>query len=353
MVLNILILTGRFGFGHYSAALSIKEKILKDNPTYNVIILDFIEYIFPYISKIIYNGFNFLVNKCHTIYNIFNRVAAKKSRTPLKMVIIKKIESLLNENKIDLIISVVPMSTQYISAYKRFFNNKIPLNTCITDVDVHEEWISDETDYYFVADNKTKDNLIKMNVLESKIIVSGIPVKEEFVISKKTNKKNILIMGGGLGLIPKSGDLLEKLNNNKDINVTIIVGKNKKLYYKCLNKYKNIKVIGFTQEVYKYMDDADLIITKAGGITLFEAINSETPMFVINPFLTQEMGNAFYIEEKNIGNVLWNKNNNVYEELIKLLEDRKKLKIMSHNMKIIKNDLLDIPYTIINKREVY
>ena len=52
--MNILILTGRFGFGHYSAATSIKEHILKENPNYNVEILDFIDYMFPFLNKIIY-----------------------------------------------------------------------------------------------------------------------------------------------------------------------------------------------------------------------------------------------------------------------------------------------------------
>lgn len=36
------------------------------------------------------------------------------------------------------------------------------------------------------------------------------------------------------------------------------------------------------------MKRAELIVTKLGGITLFEAINSKTPIYVLCPFLSQE-----------------------------------------------------------------
>ncbi len=76
--MNILILTGNFGFGHNSAAKAIKEKLLLENPDYNVEIIDFIEYLFPTLNKFIYGGFNFLVDKCQALYNFFNKISSKK-----------------------------------------------------------------------------------------------------------------------------------------------------------------------------------------------------------------------------------------------------------------------------------
>ena len=49
-----------------------------------------------------------------------------------------------------------------------------------------------------------------------------------------------------------------------------------------------MRIIGYTNEVDKYMKEADLILTKSGGITTFEAIYSETPMYIVTPFLSQE-----------------------------------------------------------------
>ena len=52
------------------------------------------------------------------------------------------------------------------------------------------------------------------------------------------------------------------------------------------------------------MKEADLLITKPGGITMFEAIASRTPLFILPPGLAQEKENAAFIETSGIGYVL-------------------------------------------------
>lgn len=80
------------------------------------------------------------------------------------------------------------------------------------------------------------------------------------------------------------------------------------------------------------MKKADIIVTKAGGITTFEAIASKTPLYVIKPFLEQEFGNAKYIEEHNIGRVLWNKDSDEIEDIVNLIHNDKLLETMKENM---------------------
>lgn len=348
--MNFLILTAKFGFGHTSVANSIKEKILLEHPEYNVQVIDFIEYLFPKISKIIYGLFNFLVNKCCTLYNFLNKIGSKNSKVPLKSFILRKIDKLLNNNDIDMCIYVFPICSQYVSLYKATRKSKVILNTCITDIDVSKEWINDEINLYFVASEKTKNALVNMGVSSNKIVISGIPVKNKFDCKRDLKiKKNILIMGGGLGLIPSIDDFLNDLNSNNNFTITIIVGNNQKLYNKIYTKYKNVNVIGFTDKVYKFMQEADLIVTKAGGVTMFEAIASETPMFIIKPFLKQELGNALYIEDNNIGRVVWNKCKFISNDIISLIENKAKRLEMINNMKTIKKNFENISYISLKK----
>ena len=338
--MNIIILTAKFGYGHISVAESIKEKLLKENKDNNVIIIDFISYLFPRLNKYIYGTFNFLVNKCSKIYNILNLIAPKKTSVPLKKVLVKKIEKLIKDNNIETIISVVPICSSYISAYKKINNDNIPLNTVITDVDVHDLWINSNTDFYYVSSKKTKMQLINKNINKEKIKITGIPVKDKFQIkNKKITRKNILIMGGGLGLIPNIDMFLNKLEENQNLNTTVIVGNNKKLYRKLNKKYQNIKILKFTENVHEYMKNSDLIITKAGGITLFEAIKSKTPLYIIKPFLMQEIGNAKYIEDENIGKIIWKKDKNIINKIIELLNNEIELETMKINMQKIEKNL--------------
>ncbi|WP_434799102.1 MGDG synthase family glycosyltransferase [Terrisporobacter vanillatitrophus] len=255
----------------------------------------------------------------------------------------KKLDLLLKNNDVDLVISTFPACSQYFSAYKKMRNYNIPLYTYVTDISVNEEWISEQTDLYFVGSDITKNSLLCKNVDSDKIVISGIPVKQNFkeekIIEKSKDKKEVLIMGGGLGLIPCAMDFLEKLSKDDNIKITFIAGKNKKLLEYLKDKYPNVESIGYTDKVDQYMKKADLIISKSGGITLFEAIFSETPLYVIRPFLYQEIGNALYIQDSCIGKVIWTNGTDIYEDVASLLNNELLLKSMEENILIEKEKL--------------
>ena len=358
--MNILILTGRFGMGHIKAAEAIRENLLDAKPDAKVSIVDFMDYIFPCMSRHIYNGFNFIVSRCSGIYNYLNKAAGKYANVPLKGRLIKKMDDLIAAYDADIIITALPICGQYISAYKQAVNSALPLYTYITDITAHEEWISDKTDFYFVGSQSTKNALISKGVDACKILITGIPVKKSFrqvgaekdsqLAAAQNNlqlrrkqpanqkKKQVLIMGGGLGLLPGGNEILKIANENQKISATLIAGKNARLEKEIREKYPNIKVVGFTNTVYSYMEKADLIITKPGGITTFEAIASRTPLYIIHPFLEQEKGNAQYIESHNIGRVLWRRNAAVKEDFIRLIENESLLKTMKENMRRIEEN---------------
>lgn len=320
--MNILILTGRFGMGHIKCAEALEEKIMSEHPDSKVFTIDVIDYIFPHLSSMIYKSFSLLVTRLPGMYNLCNKSAARYGGVPLKRTIARKIEKLIEYVSPDLVVANLPVCSKYFSAYKDFSGCKIPLYTYITDITVHEEWLADNTDLYFVGDNSTRQALISKGVPEKKIIISGIPVKScfnaeaEYVCERDKNHAegfedsdctgNILIMGGGLGLIPGGTHLLKYINDHLDLHATLIAGQNKKLARKVSRMFPNINVVGYTDKVYEYMKEADLVVTKPGGITTFEAIASQTPLYVINPFLEQEMGNAYFIESSNIGRIIRN-----------------------------------------------
>ena len=334
--MNILILTGRFGMGHIKAAEAIEEQILTENPNAEVTTIDFIDYMFPAISKSIYKGFNFMVSRCAGIYNAVNKAAGKNSGVPLKLTFTRKIDKLIEMYQADAIVVAFPVCSQYISSYKRMRRCRIPLYTYITDITAHEEWIAPETDKYFVGDVTTKNALLSKGISADKIAVTGIPVRQCFYqeyAEKNTSRKEILIMGGGL--VPSSENFLQKLSARRDVKVTVITGKNEKLRRSLEKKFPGVEVIGYTDEVNRYMQRADLIVTKAGGITTFEAIAAKTPLYIIKPFLEQEFGNAKYIEDHNIGRVLWDTAADEAADILKLIENKGLLDTMRKNMKAI------------------
>lgn len=341
--MKILILTGRFGLGHYSVSEAIKQEINNTNSNIEVEIIDILDYLMPKASELIYKSFNVLVTKWSNLYNFINTNNEENNIKTFNYIFVKKIDKLLEEYKPNIIISTLPISSQYISKYKSIKKSNIPLFTFITDISSHNEWIHKNTDFYFVGDISIKRSLINKGISESKIIVTGIPVKQQFknnvIEFNKKKTKEILIMGGGLGLISFNEDLFNKLNNEKDIKTTIITGNNRSMYEELKSKYKNINVIGYTNKINEYMRNADLIVSKSGGITLFEAIYSETPIYVVNPFLMQEVKNARFIEERGIGQVVWNEKDDITDDILSIINDDESIEIMKNNMKKIKENV--------------
>lgn len=240
--MNILILTAKYGMGHYMASNAIKQEL--ENKNVHVDVIDFFDIIFPRIKNAIYSTFNFLVSRCSRIYNFLYKFSANTSEAPFKTVVGKRLEKIIEENNVDIVISTFPACSKYISAYKKEKAKNLKLYTYITDVEVNYEWLTDETDSYFVASNETKTQMIDYGVLEEKVNVVGIPVRKEFKEEKQVKRKNeIVVMGGGLGLIPCIERTLDNLSTNKDIHITLLAGKNKKLFDKYYNQYSNITVV--------------------------------------------------------------------------------------------------------------
>ena len=92
-------------------------------------------------------------------------------------------------------------------------------------------------------------------------------------------------MCGSMGCGPIK-DLAELLPQQlpEDALLVIICGNNVKLY-RSLTKYplpENVRVIGFTSRMPLYMDAAELILTKPGGLSTTEAAVKGLPMIFID-----------------------------------------------------------------------
>ena len=87
-------------------------------------------------------------------------------------------------------------------------------------------------------------------------------------------------------------------------------------------------------------------ITKPGGITMFEAIHSQTPLYVNKPFLIQEAGNAAWIEAMHIGVVHWDDGRDPAQDILDLLENDVQLAEMKYNMQAMSEQLRRVPSLI-------
>ena len=303
--MEILILTGKFGMGHWSAALSIQEQLEREGHQAQVV--DFFAYALPETAPALYRGFNLLVTYGGGIYNLFHRMKRNaEGEVPLASQFTRRLAGLLAVTRPDVVVSTHPVCSGVVARYKAERTSALPLVTCVTDITSHSEWIHPGTDRYLVAGEDVKTALVRKGVDAERGTVTGIPVRAQFSseLRRMDGPRQLLIMGGGLGLMPRKDSFYEALNALPGVHTTILTGKNQKLYDRLAGKYENIEVVAFTDRVYEYMGRAHLMLSKPGGITTFEAIAAQLPMLAWEPFLEQERENARFLVAHGLGRVV-------------------------------------------------
>ena len=341
--MNILILTGKFGMGHWSASQSLRQELLCAEPTAEVIVEDFPSFALPNFSSAIYRGFDFMVTYASHLFNTYYRLTelgSPDAHPMFERLMLDKMVELLALRQPDMVIATHPLCAQVVSRLKETESLQLPLVTCITDVTTHPEWINGGTDCYLVPSEDIRLALHAKGVPTSQILVTGIPVRQEFhhlAHRRGGAVRRLLLMGGGLGLLPKNDNFYASLAALPNVHVTVITGKNEKLREHLSEQFPTIEVLGFTDRVSEYMAQADLIVSKPGGITLFESIFSQLPILTWPPQLQQERNNARWLTHSGIGWVA--EHMDCAEEIAALILDDDALRSAGENMGRMRHSL--------------
>ena len=333
--MKILILTAATGGGHLRASSALKSYILENRDDCEVEIVDSLKYISPLLDKTVTEGYETMAKRTPKLFgSLYKSTNRDKSKTTYFFcnIFCKYLMPLVNEFQPDIIISTHPFATEMISLLKEDGRITVPLICIMTDYAPHRAWIHPYVDSYIVSNEGMVDAMAKMGAPRERVHPYGIPVDESFYekmnrtevleqMGLSPDKPTILIMAGSFGV----SNILRIYNNiikvNLDFQIIVITGKNERLY-EAFNKLiirnsrqkplhnasvklkpkpsKPTKLLFFTNEVYKYMQISDLIITKPGGLTVSEALACNLPMAIFDAIPGQESENADFLIDNNM-----------------------------------------------------
>jgi len=350
---KVLILYAPLGSGHKLAADAIAQAFVEKYPDIevrNVDVLDFISkslrHSLPWAYNFVTARFPF-VYKC--FYGYYNGKLSKKQSNNILNIILKKSHfiNFINEFNPDLIISTNPLPMQLVSKTKEKKIINIPSANVCTDFGFHSLWVNPDVNFYFVANEEIKKALIKYGVGNDKIVVTGIPTNPKFnktldhqiIVDKlgfNFSEPIILIVGGATSHTSFLRIINGLKNKNKKLQFIIVAGRDKTLQKKLkeskINKDPFIAVFDFVHNLDEYMTVADLILTKAGGLTVSECLVKNLPMVINNIIPGQEEDNVEYIVKNGAG--IRTKN---VEETVNIINDLflnpKKLSAMGKSCK--------------------
>lgn len=317
---RVLILSEGFGSGHTQAGHALAAGLKRKNPQIRTKVLELGSFLNPTVAPLILSAYRMTVSTSPALVGLFYRRKYEKpvgrfARLALHKMFYQHAAEVIAQLRPDLIVCTHPIPSAIVSYLKLTAGLEVPLCTLITDYDAHGSWMSPGVDRYLVSTPEVKALLVQRGVAPSKVQVTGIPVHPDFWSKQDKasaraelglkNMPTALVMGGGWGLLFKE-DLLAKLAAwSEEIQIVCCMGSNEKLAARLRAhpalQHPNIKVIGFTREIGKWMDASDLLVTKPGGMTCTEGMAKGIPMLFFESIPGQEEKNREYFVQHGFG----------------------------------------------------
>ncbi|MFH1645938.1 MAG: glycosyltransferase [Candidatus Omnitrophota bacterium] len=327
---KILIAYASAGAGHKKAAEAVYKALLeKNNDNAKVTCIDTLDYSNLFF-KFSYRGvYIFLISRFPKLwgffYNLLNNRIFFTLNSPFRRFFnflnTKKLLKFVDKEKFDLIISTHFMATEVIGRHKQKGKTSAKLVNIITDFKPHLFWVSKYVDSYIVASDVTYSELLKIDVDLSKVKVMGIPIDKKFGLKEpKSNvrqrlglsadKFTVLVMGGGYGIGPIAKTVESLQASEADFQMIVVCGHNKKLCDKLeedkRRSQKPCLIVGYSDDVDEMLSASDIMLSKAGGLAVSEALAKGVPIVALNPIPGQEKRNADFIVENGLGFVVSN-----------------------------------------------
>lgn len=308
---TVLLLSAPIGAGHRLAAEAIAA-VLQEDPNLEVIHGNVFSFFPSLLGKAFLKSYLWILNKCPWLYASAYKWGNKDNgslwlRSIINHILAFLAKGFLDRTNPDVVISTHATPAGIIGIYKRN-HPQIWQGAVITDYTIHRWWQNPGIDTYFIA-NKALLSKIKT---EAEIIPTGIPIRKEFssLPPKQELRKSYgweeqeqvcLLMGGGEGLLPMHEILKLIIGlHQPQLRIIALAGSNRELVSQLRGTYANnnrVEIYGFRQDIPHLMSAADMIISKAGGLSSAEILAAGLNYIIYKPLPGQEQNNARFLQE--------------------------------------------------------
>jgi processive 1,2-diacylglycerol beta-glucosyltransferase len=316
---KILILTAGFGEGHNSAARGIRDGLRKVAPEgAHVELHDLFAETYGAVNdwaRVLYMG---MINQTPKVWGVIYRWLDRQTDFvgdfrvffPIK----NYLRRLLERLEPDAIISVYPAYSHMLDEmfgrggapqYKRI--------VVVTDsISVNAIWYQCSADYFLLPNEVSAQVLLDAGVPPAKVKTFGFPVSPVFAQpgevrpppSAENGRRVLYIINAANSGAP---ELVRRLAGLPEIQFTVTVGRNAGLKVSVEKIRRTVtqefETVDWSDELPRLLRAHHLVISKAGGATVQEAMSAACPMIVNHVIPGQEEGTARYIMETGSGEI--------------------------------------------------
>ena len=313
---RVLILHATAGSGHKRAALALEAAFAELVPGVHARAHDTLHFSSRLFRRGYTPTYNTLVGRAPRVWGLLYRglehprihQGTSRVRHALDRVNVRELVSFIERERPTAVVCTHFLPLEALAPRRRRGLLACPLYCVITDFTAHPFWAIDGIDASFVATSAVREELAAWGVAWDSIHVTGIPIDPRFAngpldraearaqFQLAPDRPTVLLMGGGNGVGPLASLAERVLDLPSAPQLLVVCGKNARLRMRMRTVAEavpgRVRVLGFTDQVPALLSAADVIATKAGGLTCSESLAMQTPMVVFRPTPGQEEKNS-------------------------------------------------------------
>jgi UDP-N-acetylglucosamine:LPS N-acetylglucosamine transferase len=314
---KVLILTAGFGEGHNAAARNVRDALELLSDEVKVEVLDLFEATYGSFNTLVKKSYLGLVQYAPSVWGGLYHLLDNSEWVGRNLGGLTRLRhalgDILRETQPDVVVSTYPVYAHVIQELFRDHHEKaFRLVTIVTDsITVNSAWFRAPSDLFCVPNEETAAVMKAGGLAANRLKVLGFPVSPAFARVtapalepplKGSPRRVLYIINTGK---KKSGKVIDRLLDLPDTRLTITVGRDAELKAKLAERTAKhadrVEILGWTNHMPQLMLGHHLVITKAGGATVQEAIAARCPLIVNQVIPGQEEGNARLVSQLGLG----------------------------------------------------
>jgi len=294
--LKILVLSCNTGEGHNTAGKAVYNKFLQLGAECDF--LDTLSVAGRNVSRTVNNSYVGITTSVPAVFGMMYSMGRTVSDLNTRHLHIKspvyaantlyrkKLAGLINKGGYDIAVMPHLFPAECLTSMRKHNMTDIPFVCIATDYACIPFWEETKPDYYVIPHNDLAEDFYSRNIPKEKLLPFGIPVSDRFKgktersearsqLDLPDDKPILLMMSGSMGFGGLE-EMTRALYSRFDRNVRIIIlcGRNESMkahLEKVFADNPDVIMQPFTDKVALFMDAADIVFTKPGGLTSTEA----------------------------------------------------------------------------------
>jgi len=318
---DIVILTARFGNGHFSAAANIAEALRLERPDLSVEIADAYEAVQPWLYRLLQRLYRRVMNRHPRTWRLFFLLVSRRGAAAGAALRNRRMRAFfatfVERFQPKVVVTTYPM---YSAALGRLYGDgparPFRVVSVVTDsITIHPTWTEGPSDLYLVADELTAAHLIHGGIPAETVLVTGFAVPPVFAEKAQAAVASAPAAGAAsagprillLPNLPRRElfEVLDILGSRPETKLVLSMFSRKELIPATERFARTlpaaVEVHPWIPDVSHKLFDMDLVVTKAGGALVHEAIAAACPMVLAQVTPGQEEGNARLVEAMGLG----------------------------------------------------